>query len=38
MFIDAQEVEDNIRACGKFSNQVKDEEWNADRAGSKHEK
>ena len=29
MFIDAQEVEDNLRACGKFLDQVKDEEWNA---------
>ena len=38
MFIDAQEVEDNLKACRKFSNQVKDEEWNARRDDSKHEK
>jgi hypothetical protein len=37
MFIDAQEVEDNLKACGKFSDQVKDEEWNADIADSEHE-
>jgi hypothetical protein len=37
MFVDAQEVEDNLRACGKFSNEVKDEEWNEDRADNEHE-
>ena len=37
MFIDAQEVEDNLKACGKFSDQVKDDEWNADIVDSEHE-
>ena len=37
MFIDAQEVEDNLKACRKFSNQVKDEECNVDIADSEHE-
>jgi hypothetical protein len=37
MFIDAQEVEDNLKACGNFLDQVKDEEWNADITDSKHE-
>ena len=37
MFIDAKEVERNLRACGKFLDQVKDEEWNADIADNEHE-
>jgi hypothetical protein len=37
MFIDAQEVEDNLKACGKFLDQVKDEEWNADIDDIEHE-
>jgi hypothetical protein len=37
MFIDAQEVEDNIKACGKFLDQVKDEEWNVDIDDSENE-
>jgi hypothetical protein len=37
MFIDAQEVEDNLKACRKFSNQVKDEECNANIVDSEHE-
>jgi hypothetical protein len=37
MFIDAQEVEENIKACGNFLDQVKDEEWNADIADNEHE-
>jgi hypothetical protein len=37
MFIDAQEVEDNLKACRKFSNQVKDEECNVDIDNSEHE-
>ena len=36
-FIDSQKVEDNLKACGNFSDQVKDEEWNADIADSEHE-
>jgi hypothetical protein len=37
MFIDAQEVKENLRAFGKFSDQVKDEEWNVSIADSEHE-
>jgi hypothetical protein len=37
MFIDSQEVEDNIKAYGKFSYQVKDEEWNTDVDDNEHE-
>jgi hypothetical protein len=37
MFIGAQEVQDNLKSYGKFLDQVKDEEWNADIANSEHE-
>jgi hypothetical protein len=37
MFIDSQEVEDNLKACRKFSNQVKDEECNANIVDNEHE-
>jgi hypothetical protein len=37
MFIDAQKVENNHKSWEKFSDQVKDEEWNVDIDDSEHE-
>jgi hypothetical protein len=37
MLIHAQYVEDNLKSSGKFSDQLKDEEWNADIVDSEHE-
>jgi hypothetical protein len=38
MFIDSQEVEDNLQACGKFPNQINEKELDVEEYDSEHEK